>query len=128
MILFSLFVSFWPCWVFVAVQAFFFFSPLVAESRVHSSSAQASLCGGLLQNVVSRVGGLQQLQCVGSVTASPGLWSTGAVVVAHGLRCSAAYGILPDQGSSPCSLHWQADFLPLSQQGSPNHSFKVFYL
>ena len=28
--------------------------------------------------------------------------------MAHGLNCSAAWGIFPDQGSSPC-LHWQAD-------------------
>ena len=32
-----------------------------------------------------------------------------SVVVAHGLSCSAACGILPDQGSKPCLLHWQAD-------------------
>ena len=35
------------------------------------------------------------------------------------LSCSTAYGIFPDQGSNPCLLHWQVDFLPLSQQGSP---------
>ena len=40
---------------------------------------------------------LQWLQCGDSV------------VVAHGLSCSAAYGIFPDQGSNPCPLHWQAD-------------------
>ena len=28
-------------------------------------------------------------------------------------------GIFPDQGSSPCLLHWLAGFLPLSHQGSP---------
>ena len=31
------------------------------------------------------------------------------VVVAHGLSCSEAWGIFPDQGSNPCPLHWQAD-------------------
>ena len=38
------------------------------------------------------------------------LWrqSAGAVVVAHGLSCSAACGIFLDQGSNPCPLHWQA--------------------
>ena len=29
--------------------------------------------------------------------------------MAHGLSCSAACGIFPDQGSNPCPLHWQAD-------------------
>ena len=33
----------------------------------------------------------------------------GSVVVAHGLSCSVACGIFPDQGSNPCPLHWQAD-------------------
>ena len=28
-------------------------------------------------------------------------------------------GILPDQGSNPCPLHWQADSQPLRHQGSP---------
>ena len=32
---------------------------------------------------------------------------------------SAACGIFLDQGSNPCILHWQADSLPLSHQGSP---------
>ena len=30
-----------------------------------------------------------------------------------------ACGIFPDQGPNPCLLHWQADSLPLSHQGSP---------
>ena len=41
--------------------------------------------------------GLQQLQHAGSG------------VVMHGLSCSAARGILPDQGSNWCPLHCKAD-------------------
>ena len=37
--------------------------------------------------------------------------------MAHGLSCSAACAIFPDQGLNPCFLHWQADSLPLSRQG-----------
>ena len=37
------------------------------------------------------------------------LWHAGSVVVAHGLCCSTACGIFPDQGSNLCPLHWQAD-------------------
>ena len=44
---------------------------------------------------------------------------TGSVVVVHGLSCSAACAIFPDQGLNPCLLHWQAGSLPLSHQGSP---------
>ena len=48
---------------------------------------------------------LQELQHVGSID------------VAHRLSCSVAGGIFSDQESNPCLLHWQADVLPLSQQG-----------
>ena len=49
----------------------------------------------------------------------------GSVVVAQGLRCSAAGGIFLDQGSNLCLLSWQAN-LPLSHQGSPWK--KMFFL
>ena len=51
--------------------------------------------------------------------AAPELQSTGSVAVAHGISCSTACGIFPDQRSNSCLLHWQADSLPLSHQGSP---------
>ena len=38
---------------------------------------------------------------------------------AQGLRCPEARGSSPDQGWNPCLLHWQADSLPPSLQGSP---------
>ena len=41
------------------------------------------------------------------------LWGTGIIVAAHGLTCSAACGIFPDQGSNLC-LRLQVDSLPLS--------------
>ena len=75
---------------------------LVAASGVHSSS-----------------------QCAGLSPLWPlPLWSTGSscadsAAVAHGPSCSAACGILPDQGSNLCPLHWQADSQPLRHQGSP---------
>ena len=46
-------------------------------------------------------------------------WSTGSVVVAQGLGCSVACGILLDQRLNSCLLHWQADSFPLSHHGSP---------
>ena len=47
------------------------------------------------------------------------LRSTASIVVARGLSCSTTCGIFWDEGSNPCLLHWQADSLPLSHQGSP---------
>ena len=94
----NLFIYFWLCWVFVSVRGI---SP-VAASGGHSSSR----CAGLS---LSRP---LLLRSTGSRRASP-------VVVAHGPSRSAACGILPDQGSNPCPLHWQADSQPLRHQGSP---------
>ena len=70
-------------------------------------------------------GGHSSSRCAGLSLSRPlSLWSTGSrragsVVVVHGPSCSAACGILPDQGSNPCPLHWQADSQPLRHQGSP---------
>ena len=53
-----------------------------------------------------------------TVAASPvaehGLQGTDSMVVAHRLNCPEARGILPDEGSNSCLLHWQAASLPLS--------------
>ena len=54
---------------------------------------------------------------------STGSRRAGSVVVAHGPSCSVSCGILPDQGSNPCPLHWQADSQPLRHQGSPRSFF-----
>ena len=54
---------------------------------------------------------------------STGSRRAGSAAVAHGPSCSAACGILPDQGSNPCPLHWQADSQPLRHQGSLIFSF-----
>ena len=91
-------IYFWLCWVFASVRGL---SPVVASGG-HSSSR----CAGLS---LSRP---LLLQSTGSRRAD-------SVVVAHGLSCSAACGIFPDQGSNPCPLHWQADSQPLRHQGSP---------
>ena len=50
------------------------------------------------------------LTVVGSLFIEHGAWDVGAsVVVARGFSCPTAGGILPDQGSNPVPLHWQAD-------------------
>ena len=50
--------------------------------------------------------------------------SRGTRTQAHSLWCMGLADprhvvIFPDRGSNPCLLHWQADSLPLSHQGSP---------
>ena len=86
-----LFIYLWLCWVFVSVRGL---------SLVASGGHSSSRCAGLS---LSRP---LLLRRTGSRRA-------GSVVVAHGLSCSAACGIFPDQGSKPCPLHWQADSQPL---------------
>ena len=45
-----------------------------------------------------------------------GMWAS--VVAAHRLSCPAACGILLNQGSNPCPLHWQWDSQPLEKSPS----------
>ena len=76
-------------------------------------------------SLVAASGGHSSSRCAGLSLSRPLLLRstssscTGSVVVAHGPSCSAACGILPDQGLNPCPLHWQADSQPLCHQGSP---------
>ena len=48
------------------------------------------------------------------------LQHVGSVVVEHGLSCSMARGIFPDQGLNLYPLHWKADSSTLNHQGSPS--------
>ena len=76
-------------------------------------------------SLVAASGGHSSSRCTGLSLSWPlllrstGSRRAGSVVVAHRLCCSMACGILPDQGSNPCPLHWQADSQPLRHQGSP---------
>ena len=97
---------FWLCWVFVSLEGL----SLVAASGGHSSSR----CTGL------SLSWPLLLRSTGSRRA-------GSVVVAHGPNCSVACGIFPDQGSNPCSLHWQVDSQPLRHQGSQSILFNVSF-
>ena len=98
----NLFIYFWLCWVFVSVRGL----SLVGASGGHSSSRRVGL--SLSRPLLLR---------------STGSRRAGSVIVAHGPRCSAACGIIPDQGLNPCLLHWQADSQPLRHQGSPSSIF-----
>ena len=80
-------------------------------------------------SLVAASGGHSSSRCAGLSPSRPlllrstGSRRAGSVVVAHGPSCSAACGILPDQGSNACPLHWQADSQPLRHQGSPTYLF-----
>ena len=63
----------------------------------------------LLRSTGSRCAGFSSCGSRASVVVACGLYSAGSVVVVHGLSCSTACGIFPDQGLNPCPLHWQVD-------------------
>ena len=98
-------IYFWLCGVFVAAQAFLWLQ------RV-GFSLQWLLW---LQSTRSRH--------LGSVAVASWLSSPGSVVVAHGLSCFTACGVLLDQESNLCLLHCHVDSSPPSQQGSPIRVF-----
>ena len=54
----------------------------------------------------------------------PSLYSTGSVVVVHGLSCSVPHGVFPDQGSNLFLLRWQAVFLATESLGKPSSQFQ----
>ena len=78
-------------------------------------------------------GGHSSSRCTGLSLSRPlplrstGSRRAGSVIAAHGPSCPAACGILPDQGSNPCPLHWQTDSQPLRHQGSPFLEFLFFF-
>ena len=104
--LFIIIINFWLCWVFVSARGL----PPAAASGGHPSSR----CAGLSPSWPL------PLRSTGSRCA-------GSVIVAHGPSRSAACGILPDQGSNPCPLHWQADSQPLRHQGSPSIFYGLYF-
>ena len=54
-----------------------------------------------------------------SGVAAPGTHNTGAIVVVHGLSCSAAYGTFRDQGSNPVSPALAGGFFTTQPPGKP---------
>ena len=112
-----LFIYFWLCWVVFALQAFL---QLWRARTTLGCSVRASHRHGFsccrTQALGPRASGIaaQELNSCGSWTLERRLSSCGAWI-----SCSTACGILPNQVSNSCLLHWQADSLTLSQQGSP---------
>ena len=91
------------------------------------SAGSSLLCMGFL--LLQRVRGYSSLRCAGfSLQWLLSLWNTGSrhmgvgdcadsAVAAHGLSCSMACEIFPDQGLNPCPLPWQAYSYPLYSPG-----------
>ena len=63
---------------------------------------------GLLIAVASLFGSMGSRRA-GFCSCGSRAYRAGSVVAAHGLSCSAACEIFPDQGLNLCPLHWQTD-------------------
>ena len=107
---FILFIYFWLCQVFIAAQVFP--SSFGEQELLSNCGAWTSHHGGF-----SRCGA-RTLGTWVSVVAIPRLSS-----VTHGLSCSEAREIFPDQGRNSCLLHCQVDSLLLSHQGNPVNKY-----
>ena len=55
------------------------------------------------------------------------LWDLSSAAAARRLRCFAACGIFPCQGSNLSPRHWQAESVPLYYQGSPKLFLLFFF-
>ena len=115
---------------------FFFYYNLFIYLFIFGCAGSLLLCGlfsscgewGLLSGCGAWASHCGGFSCCGA--PAPGAWAS--VVAAHGLSscgspalehrlnscawpsCSEASRIFPDQGSNPCLLCWQANFLPVS--------------
>ena len=94
------------------VWLFFFLNLLIIYLVIWGCAGSSLLYSGFLWFWRARllfvaVRGL--LVVVASLVAKHRLWVVSLIVVACGLSCSKACGILQDQGSNPCALHWQVD-------------------
>ena len=89
----------------------------VGFSLVVASEGYSLVALHSLLVVVASLVRLQGTQPV--LVVAPELESTGSIVAVNGLGCSTVCGIFPGQGLNLCLLHWQADSLLLTHQGSP---------
>ena len=95
----TLFVSFWLCWVFIAVWAF---SSTGDRGPLYAGEP------GCLPAVASLVTEHRLQATRAPVVFAHRFQSTGSIAVAQGLSCFVACGIFLDQESNPRHLHWQA--------------------
>ena len=104
---FLLYTCIWLCWAFTAAQAFLGEQGCSRVAAWGLTAAASVAVEHSLQGAQASVGLAHALS-----GCAARLWSTGFIVVAHGLSCSAARDIFPDQGQNLSLLHWQVDSLP----------------
>ena len=81
-----------------------------AGATLHCGAQASHFVGFSCWSTGSRRKGFSSCGMWASVAVAHGLQTSGSVVVAHELICSAACEIFPAQGSNPCPLHGQVDY------------------
>ena len=84
----SIIFYFWLCWVFLSVLGL---SLVMSRGSYSRCAVQASHCDDF------------------SWCRSQALGSWASAVAEHRFSCPVSCGIVPDQGSNMCPLHWQAN-------------------
>ena len=70
--------------------------------------------------------GAPALECMGFSSRGSQALSAGSVVMVHEHSCPAACGILQDQGSNLCPLHWGSRLLTTGPPGKSQQLLTVF--
>ena len=117
-LLFRKVIYFWLCCIFIAVWTFL--------SWWAGATLQLQCLGFSLQRFLS-FWSISALRCTVSVVSAPRLYSTGAVVVAHGFipvkekfnQEATVCGISPDQGVEPMSPTLAGGFFIIAPPGKP---------
>ena len=118
-------IYFWLCWVFIAVHGL----SLVAASGGYSSLRCVSFSLWWLLLLWSTGSRCTSFSSCSSRALERRLssCSAGSVAVAHGLSCSAACGIFPDQGSNPCPRIGRWVLNHCATREVPGHGFLWVY-
>ena len=110
----------WLCWVSVAARA----PPCAEWGPLSSRGGLASRCSGL-SSCRSQALGHPDFSSCSMWAQQLRSWAPEHRLRSCGSQAERSCSMWdpPDRGSNPCLLHWQADSLPLSHQGSPTVSF-----
>ena len=103
------------CWLLLSSSLSYFLFGCAGSFLLFCGLSLVAASSGLLSSCGVRASHCSGFSCCRAQVLDDWVSAT----VPHGPSCSVACGILLDQGSNLCALHWQADFQLLDHPGSP---------